>query len=109
MRKMKFNHSADTLNAALNVSDERFIELVKAVGHGVVDSVDGGKKSINYEYVYNLFKPVNEEELCLMGFFMGMSESHQELAHSIHSIMEDHGSKHPMGDILRKKPKVHES
>lgn len=111
MKKISLDHTADSLNGAFGVSDERFRELMKAMGHGVVESIDSQKKSKNYQYVYEVFKPVNEEELMLLGFFMGLSEAHQDLhSHVIEAaISEMTESKHPLGDILRKKPKVHES
>lgn len=111
MKKIVLDHNADSLNGAFGVSDERFTELMKAVGHGIVESVDSQKKSKNYQYVYEVFKPVNEEELMLLGFFMGLSEAHQELHSNIlkDAISEMTESKHPLSDILRKKPKVHES
>lgn len=113
MKKLVFKHKADSLPGAFGVSEERFMDLMKAVGHGVVESLDTKKKSETYEYVYETFKPTTEEELLLLGFFMGMNEAHQESHHSKEQfkemLSEMTKQKHPLSDILGKKPKVHES
>ena len=106
MEKINLSHNTGDLREAFGVSEERFLEMQKAVGHGVVESLTTEKKSETFQYIYDLVKPVNERELFLIGILIGLQEGIKE--HMDMHVRPSRG-KHPLSDILKKEGKVHES
>lgn len=105
MKKIQLNHETTSLAGAFGISDKRFTEMQKAVAHGMVESITTEKKSETYQYVLDLIKPQSQEEVLLVGFLLGASESLKAL----HEAHHEERSRHPLSEILRKEAKVHES
>lgn len=116
---MKLRHDTDNFWEVFGITEERFMELHRAVKHMMAEGDLLPKKSQEIEYLQERFKPIGEAEYFLMGMFyaIAVSKTIEEMmlkilpAELLEHLQGHHGAGHTdsLRDFLKGGSKKHES